>query len=348
MTSYVRDAAVTTHFGDASPSTPFIVDACRRQKDEAAALTDSTRQMPCCDTWNQNAYANRSVMIPWKSHFRVGPKMGTRSVHYQPLIEDVAKFFDFPSSEIEEMFLAYRELDHSKNYTRKFDGMKTLNLEEAFVIYAALAITRPRTIVEIGTQYGGSAGRIIDIANSLRIDSRLVCFDVEHAVTHFCRDEAELIIEDVTGQFREKILEPYDPEFIFLDAHPYYLVKNVIAETLNSARHHILAIHDCSRELCNRRMRISKDDPRVTSKTGVWERHVLAEEFEVEDPLSQQLDFPETSTHRLRIFDTQYGLAVILPLAYSQWAAEMRNHPTARCFATWHHARTAPRSYLRE
>jgi hypothetical protein len=60
-------------------------------------------------------------------------------------------------------------------------------------------------------------------------------------------------------------------------------------------------------------MELAKDDLKVSSLTGIWERHVLAEAFGLADPLSQQLDNLETDTHRLRIFSTPHGLGVITP-----------------------------------
>ena len=35
---------------------------------------------------------------------------------------------------------------------------------------------------------------------------------------------------------------------------------------------------------------LARDNPDVTSATGVWERHILAEVFGVDDPRSERLD----------------------------------------------------------
>ena len=77
-------------------------------------------------------------------------------------------------------------------------------------------------------------------------------------------------------------------------------------------RGRVLAIHDCTAGLCNPRMTLAKDDPNVTSATGTWERHVLAQRFGIGDPLSPALDRATTPTHRLTIFDTPHGLGVVL------------------------------------
>ena len=76
----------------------------------------------------------------------------------------------------------------------------------------------------------------------------------------------------------------------------------------------MLALHDCGRGLCNPRMAIARDDPNVSSLTGVWERHVLGEAFGVADPLDPRLDATATDTHRLRVFDTPHGMAIVLPM----------------------------------
>jgi hypothetical protein len=63
-------------------------------------------------------------------------------------------------------------------------------------------------------------------------------------------------------------------------------------------------------------MTIAKDDPNVTSSTGVWERHILAEVCGCSDPLDARIDDFETASHRLRVFDTRHGLALIVPKAH--------------------------------
>ncbi len=110
------------------------------------------------------------------------------------------------------------------------------------------------------------------------------------------------------------VFEEIAPEIIYLDAHPYALLKNVIAAFLTCSKEHtaILAIHDCGPGLFNRRMTLSKSGPAtaIPSNTGVWERHVLADLFlshgEIPDDCS-------TAQHRLKIFQTPHGLALIAP-----------------------------------
>ena len=75
-----------------------------------------------------------------------------------------------------------------------------------------------------------------------------------------------------------------------------------------------LVMHDSGKALCNPDMTLSRDDPGgITSATGHWERHVLCEIFDVDDPMTGEIDFQETPTHKLRVFQTTHGLATIVP-----------------------------------
>jgi len=231
------------------------------------------------------------------------------------LIAEVGDFFKIPRDDVREMFEAYRAFSQERQYDQTLGNLKTLSFEESFVVRVALGQMTPhRTIVEIGTQYGKSTRRLIDMVALLGLDAEVVCFDIANEVQHFAPDEAKLILEDVSGAFRTKVLDAYQPGFIYLDAHPYYLLKEVISEVIKSNPGSVLAVHDCGRGLCNPKMKISKDDPaNISSLTGHWERHVLAEVVGIVDPLSEALDQLSGDGWRLRVFSTQHGLAVILP-----------------------------------
>jgi hypothetical protein len=230
------------------------------------------------------------------------------------LLNDAARFFGLEREVVDRHWRTYSAYHDSKDYERKFGEFKTLCLEEAFVLYLAMTIVRPRTIVEIGTQHGKSTRRILDAIDLLGLETRVICFDVNDVVEHFSPgDEAKLVLGDVTGRFRRDVLQAYEPDLIFLDAHTHGLLGEVIGQVVSKGTECLLAIHDAGRGLCNPRMTIAKDDPAVTSATGVWERHILADVFGIEDPLSDQLDDAESPTHRLSIFATTHGLGVIRP-----------------------------------
>ena len=244
---------------------------------------------------------------------RYAPRI-PQSANQDVLMNQVADFFSLPLSEVRSQYRTYRFLHEANEYVRRLGERKTLSFEEAFILYVIVSRFHPRAIVEIGTQYGRSTRRIIDIKNALGLDSRITCFDIENQVRFFEPQEAQLILKDVTHTFQRDVLEAFAPEVIFLDAHPYYLLRNVISGVLDAPKGGcILVIHDCAKGLCNPTMRQSKDDLNITSTSGHWERHVLAEIFGIANPLSEHLDDIETVTHRLRIFGTPHGLAVIMP-----------------------------------
>jgi Glycosyl transferases group 1 len=233
-------------------------------------------------------------------------------VDQEALVEGTAQLFNLSKSDVEGLLQTYRACHEAKGYARTLGELKTLCFEEAFLLFVTLATLRPHTIVEVGTQHGKSTRRILDMLALLDLKCRVVCFDTVDQVQHFHPSEAELVLADVTGRFREDVLLAYQPQFVFLDVHPYHLLKEAITATLN-AGDCVLAIHDCGRGLCNPRMTLSTDDPNVTSFTGVWERYVLAEVFGVDDPLSRRLDDIATPTHHLRLFDTPHGLGIVVP-----------------------------------
>ena len=235
-------------------------------------------------------------------------------VDHAALVEAAAAFFGLDLAETEAEFRAYRAVHDVRGYARALGELKTLCFEEAFLLRLALARYRPDAVAEIGTQHGKSTRRILDAITDLGSNTRVVCFDTADAVRHFDPREAELVVGDLTGRFRRDVLEAYRPGLVFLDAHPYGLLREAVTEAMADPGGCVLAVHDCARGLCNPHMTLSRDDPNVTSLTGVWERHVLAEVFGVGDPLSPRLDDVSTPTHRMRIFDTPHGLAVVIPI----------------------------------
>jgi glycosyltransferase involved in cell wall biosynthesis len=228
------------------------------------------------------------------------------------LVVDVAEFLGLPAGRAEVLFQSYLGVHEARGYARRLGECKTLCLEEAFVLYALLARDRPPTVAVVGAEDGGPARRLLDVVSLLGLPGRVVCFDAADRVRHFGRDEAELVVGDLAGRFRTAVLGAFEPGLVYLDLHPYPLLSEAVAQTVADGRWS-LAVHDCGRGLCNPHMSLARDDPAVTSLTGVWERHVLAEVFAAAGPFDPRLDRLETATHRLRVFDTPHGLALALP-----------------------------------
>ena len=189
------------------------------------------------------------------------------------------------------------------------------SLVHVFLIEAFALILVPsiKSVVEICVQYGMSTRRIIYIKNDLGLNLPIYAFDIVDEVKFFSLDEAVLRLEDLTDRFETSVLGKYPPGLIYLDAHPYKLLKEIISEVLKDGRF-ILVIHDCGRGLYNRYMPITrKENHLITSLTGMWERHVLAELLGIKNPADLQINDTTTTNYRLRIFSTKHGLTVLLP-----------------------------------
>jgi len=237
------------------------------------------------------------------------------SVDQSVLIDQIADYFSLPRADVQAHYEAYRAFHMDQGYEQTLGERKTLCFEEAFLLYMAALLVRPSDVVEIGTQYGKSTRRIVDLLGLLGLDSRVICFDVVDQVRFVTKGEIQLVLHDLTSDFSERVLTEIAPGLIYLDAHPYPLLRNIIAGFLGWSHSHpsILAIHDCGFGLYNPRMRLPKDASagEIGTKTGHWERHVLSEVFAVPD---DKLDDLRTASHRLRIFDTPHGLALVTPL----------------------------------
>lgn len=236
-------------------------------------------------------------------------------VDHKILLGDIAEATGRPLREIQALWSAYQALTESKNHIAALGQAGTTSSEEAFVIHCLLDSYQPPDLVEIGTYEGGSTRRILDSVAHLQSDTAVTTYDIVDIARYFQPDEATLVLRDVTGRVETEILDRYEPGIIYLDAHPWQLLNDVVRGVLKRDDW-ILAIHDCSPILCNPKMTIPKDEPRlISARTGHWERHVLAEVFGVANPLDERLDSLETETHILRVFPTQHGIALIMPKA---------------------------------
>lgn len=234
-------------------------------------------------------------------------------VDHEQLVAQAADFFALTPDAARRGFSDYRRLHERHSYAAALGERKTLSFEEAYLLYLAALHVRPAQVVEIGTQYGKSTRRILDLFSYLQMPVEVTCFDIADELRFVRRDEVQLDIQDITGQAREIVFEGMAPGLTYLDARPYALLKDVIGEFLawSPGRPVLLAIHDCTPHLYNPKMTVARDDAEVGSHTGVWERHVLGELFATPN---ERLEDVRTPAHRLRIFGTPHGLALIAPL----------------------------------
>lgn len=232
-------------------------------------------------------------------------------VSRRKLAEEVAEFFNLAPAHVDERLRAYRNFHEAKGYARTLGERKTLCFEEAFVISVLLATYRPLTVICVGVGDGSSLRRLLDMKELLGIEFRVVCFDAIDQLQFCTPEEANLVVGDLQDRFTSAVLGAHAPGLIFVDVHTYPLLSEIVTQTLARSGDWLLAIHDCGRGLCNPRMSVLRNDPNVSSGTGIWERHVLAERFGVSNPVSSDLDRAATTSHQLRIFRTPHGLGVI-------------------------------------
>ena len=236
-----------------------------------------------------------------------------RQVDREALLLDIAAVLGRTVAEIRGLWSSYQALVEREGYRVRLGEIGATSSEEAFVIHCLLEQFAPQHLIEIGAYEGGSTRRILDSIGGLGLRTRVTTYDIVDLVKHFRPDEAELRLQDVTHTFERDVLECYEPGIIYLDAHPWALLQNVIRGAL-AREDWILLVHDCSPVLCNPRMTIPKDEPRlISARTGHWERHVLADVFDKRDPLDPDLDRLDTPNHSLRIFGTQHGIALLMP-----------------------------------
>lgn len=229
------------------------------------------------------------------------------------VLRDLARLFSISVEEMKTIWKAFDRFYRGHCYAQTLGEKKTLNQLESFVTYVMLAAQRPASILEIGTFYGKSTRRILDMKTALDLEAPVTCYDICNDVKFFQPEEARMILADITTDPTKYLAAAPAPRFVFLDARPYHLLKNVVESCLKDLPDTILTIHDCSPALCRREMKLERSCLDISSGTGVWERHVLAESFGVRDPLSKDLDDVATATHRLMIFHTEHGLALLVP-----------------------------------
>lgn len=107
---------------------------------------------------------------------------------------------------------------------------RSLSKEECRGVYRYMLEKKPKTMFEFGVQFGCSTRAFIDMAKWANIDLNLHSWDIADELNEskcIRRDQFNFHIKDVTGK-EEHIFNKHNPDFVFLDAHPYVLTKNLI------------------------------------------------------------------------------------------------------------------------
>lgn len=246
-----------------------------------------------------------------------GPDLGGYTPSYPPpaplaeLAEAIGTFFGIDPARVAGMHAAYRAFHRDRGYERSLGEFKTLCLDEAFLLCLVLSIDRPSAILVLEGEGGRSLRRIIDLRDFLGLGCLILTAGGDSHRPLVAPHEFDPLPGGLPpGQLAETVAAN-GIGLVYLDRHEPDLLRETIALALDADSNVVVALHDCGPGQCNAAMRIDRDAAEVTSATGVWQRHLLAESLGVDDPTGSDLDELATATHRVRIFPTTHGLALV-------------------------------------
>lgn len=222
---------------------------------------------------------------------------------------EIGKFFSTDLS-AEQLDASVREFLCREDSAMILHGQKSLSYENLAVWIALLKEKCPKCIVEFGTQTGCSSTIIARLCRFLGLRTRVVTVNIKNELVYRDQD-VEYVIEDLTGRM-ETVWERWNPDIIFQDAHMYHLIAQQLAEG-EKHPHTVHVLHDVGFRLFKNPMAIPIGAV-PTSKTGSWERHVLARYApELLDVATRQASNDKA---RIHIFDAcadshEYGLGVL-------------------------------------
>jgi len=104
---------------------------------------------------------------------------------------------------------------------------RSLSKEECRHIYNYMNEKNPKVMFEFGAQNGCSTKSFVEMAKWVNIGFSLHSWDIVDELKCISKKEFNFHLEDVTGN-EEFIFDKYHPDFVFLDAHPYELTRNLI------------------------------------------------------------------------------------------------------------------------
>ena len=184
---------------------------------------------------------------------------------------------------------------------------KTISKEECRAIYDYMKEYKPKTILEFGVQYGCSTRVFLEIAKWLDMDIDLHSWDIVDEIKKVCVRKSDFTFhkQDISGKEEETILE-YKPDMVFLDAHPYYLTKELMQVCL---KHKInFLTHDVATGLYEV-LRERSNNFKNLNAYGAWELYILMELFS--DKLLTE-DHYEDDKVKIDCIRDKWGLSVVL------------------------------------
>lgn len=184
---------------------------------------------------------------------------------------------------------------------------KTLSKEECRQIYYYMGKRKPKKILEFGVQYGCSTAVFLKISEWLGLDIELHSWDILDLVKKKCvnKKDFHFHVDDITGR-EDKVMSEYNPDLIFLDAHPYHLTKRLMEYCINNKVDFMC--HDVSDDIFERAKKRSKGFTDFSSSTmAEWESYLLAKLI---DPSILKNDFFENEICTVSCYRDRFGLAV--------------------------------------
>lgn len=183
---------------------------------------------------------------------------------------------------------------------------KTLSKEECRSIYEYMKKNTPKTMLEFGVQYGCSTRVFLEISKWLGLDLDLHSWDIVDAIQSKCVNRKQFTFHrrNVTGK-EEKVIAQFNPDLIFLDAHPYKMTKSMMECCL---KHKVnFMAHDVSIKIYEALGRRSNNFKKKNTY-GAWELYVLVELF---GKSLLENDSYEDDKVKISFNRDEWGLAVV-------------------------------------
>ena len=104
---------------------------------------------------------------------------------------------------------------------------RTISKTECEFVYRHMVTHKPSVMFEVGVNYGCSTRAFYEMSKWAGLEMDLHAWDIVDMVRYIDKDKFALHIEDITGE-EVKSFDKYDPDLVFLDAHPYDITKNIM------------------------------------------------------------------------------------------------------------------------
>jgi len=181
---------------------------------------------------------------------------------------------------------------------------KTLSKKECESIYNYMKEYKPHTILEFGVQFGCSSKAMLDMSRWLKLNTSLHSWDTKKIFRYVEENEFTFHHENVTEK-EPQCIDKYKPDLLFIDAHHYPLVKNLIKLCLQRKINFI--IHDTIKSLVDN-CRENSNNFTDTSKPLHWEIVTLGQ------LVSEEIwdnDYYENDTLIVKSTRDRFGISIV-------------------------------------